>query len=316
MPKKNLIYIIGTAIILTAIFIINNNNESDLIDEFEIKDVSLVTKIFLADRNGNTITLDKKDDQNWIVNNSFEVRKDAISTILSTINQIRIKKPVSNKAYQNVIKYMATTGVSIEIFSKEKMIKSYVIGSNTSDHLGTHMLLKNSPNPYVTHIPAFNGFLSPRYGIQANIIDINSWRSNTVFNIQMESINKIQYTNKKDSTQSYTISRNPLIVKDFEGKEIKHNNQKVLKLLNSFQNLNCEKFKADKFKIKYIDILDELIINTDTLRTYSISENKIKSKEENFTVKRKYATKNSGELMLIQDYVFNKVLININEITY
>ena len=41
----------------------------------------------------------------------------------------------------------------------------------------------------------------------------------------------------------------------------------------------------------------------------------VKTKEENFTVDRKYATLNNGELMLIQDYVFNKVLINIAELT-
>ena len=57
------------------------------------------------------------------------------------------------------------------------------------------------------------------------------------------------------------------------------------------------------------------MVNSDTLRTYKISETSVKTKEENFTVDRKYATLNNGELMLIQDYVFNKVLINIAELT-
>ena len=39
------------------------------------------------------------------------------------------------------------------------------------------------------------------------------------------------------------------------------------------------------------------------------------TKKENFNVERMFATINNGEVMLIQNYVFNKVLINIHEIT-
>ena len=69
-----------------------------------------------------------------------------------------------------------------------------------------------------------------------------------------------------------------------------------------------------KWKIDFSTQLHELIVNSDTLRTYQLSERKEKSKEENFTVDRMYATVNHGDLMLIQDYVFNKVLITLNEL--
>ena len=82
---------------------------------------------------------------------------------------------------------------------------------------------------------------------------------------------------------------------------------------NSFEKLNCETYKV-KWKIDFSTQLHELIVNSDTLRTYQLSEGKEKSKEENFTVDRMYATVNHGDLMLIQDYVFNKVLITLNEL--
>ena len=68
-----------------------------------------------------------------------------------------------------------------------------------------------------------------------------------------------------------------------------------------------------KAKIELATPLHELIVNTDTLRTYAIGGLIEKTKAENFNVKRMYATLNDGELMLIQDYVFNKVLITIDE---
>ena len=317
MLKKYWIFIIAILISIGAIIRINIVNPKSSIkseNKFQIEDPSLITKIFLADRNGNTITL-KKLEKSWTVNDKFIVREEAIKTILSTARKIRINKPVSNAAFENVMKHMATTGVSAEFFAGEKMIKSYTIGSNTSDHLGTYMLLKESKRPFVTHIPSFNGFLSPRYGIQGNTLDITNWRSHVVFKLSKDSIKQIKYTDFIDNRNSYLLTTNPLELFNSEKELLPINTQKTLTLLNSFKSLSCEAFKKEKTKIKNSIQLEELVVNTDTLRTYSISDSNTRTKANNFTVSRKYATLNNGDLMLIQDYVFNKVLINISELT-
>ena len=90
--------------------------------------------------------------------------------------------------------------------------------------------------------------------------------------------------------------------------------EKVLQLLNSFKSLNCESYEEEKEKIAFATPLHELIINTDTLRTYAIGGLIEKTKDKDFNVKRMYATLNNGELILIQDYVFNKVLITISQL--
>ena len=315
MLNKNWIYIIFILIISATFLIIKSNKKSSISAEnhFQIKDTSLINKIFIADRNGTTITL-KKTQNNWTINNQFTVRKDAIKTLLETANKIRIKKPVSKAAFSNVVKFMATTGVYIEFFQDEKIIKSYTIGSNTPDHLGTYMLLNGSEKPFIVHIPSFNGFLSPRYGIQGNTINIINWRSNTVFNLTLKDINQIQYIDYQNYENSYILKTNPLNLINSNNKSIPFNKNKVLHLLNNFQNLNCETFRNNK-NINFSAPIEELIINSDTLRTYKISESDYKKKKDNFTVSRKYATLNNSELMLIQDYVFNKVLINIDELT-
>jgi hypothetical protein len=313
MLKKNWIYIIIIVIVTFSYNFLENKSSITKENRFEIEETSLITKIFLADRNHNTITLSKRE-HNWLVNNQFIVRKAAIATLLSTVNKIRIKKPVSKTAFDNVVKYIATTGVYVEFFENDKMIKSYTIGSNTPDHLGTYMLLTGSKKPFIIHIPSFNGFLSPRYGIQGNSLDIKNWRSNTLFNLSSGAINHIKYTDHLIPENSYFLRTNPFKVINSKNKSVPFNNKKILRLLNSFKNLNCETFKKEKNKIDLGTQLEELVVNFDTLRTYKISNSDIKTKEDNFTVGRKYATLNNGELMLIQDYVFNKVLINITEL--
>ena len=309
-------YIIIISIIILAIILIKFKSSPSMTEnnKFQIEDTSLITKIFLADRNGKTITLKKKQEK-WVVNDQFFVREDAINTILLTANKIRIKKPVSKASFNNVIKYIATTGIVVEFSNNNEIIRSYTIGSNTADHLGNYMLLKDSETPFVVHIPSFNGFLSPRYGIQGNSLDITNWRSTTIFNISFESIKHIKYTDFLNPENSYFLKTKPFKLMNFKNNVIQINKNKVLKLINSFENLNCETFKKEKSVIDSLPQIEELIVNSDTLRTYKILDKKRKNQKDNFTVKRKFATLNNGDLMLIQDYVFNKVLININELT-
>ena len=315
--NKRIVILITILIVSVSIYLLNKNkyDKSTISKEniFHLDNTSSISRIFLSDREGNIIDLTKKNN-NWIVNEKFEVRNDAIETLLSTIQKIRIKNPVSKSGYKNVMKYLATTGINVEIFEHDKMIKSYIIGSSTPDHLATYMIIKNNKTPYAIHIPGFNGFLSPRYGVQNNILNQNLWRSTKVFDLNSNEIKKIKYSNLIDSKNSYWLTCYPVKVRDFNNNYINYNNIKVQKLLNSFKKINCEAFKKNKKRIANSKQIEELIINNDTLRTYQISDSLSISREDNFNVKRKFATLNNGDLMLIQDYVFNKILISIDEI--
>lgn len=315
MHRKNIFYLLTSIILLLFIYILNKDKKSSIASDnnFFINDVSQITKIFLSDRSGNTITLDRKDDK-WIVNQEYIAREEAINNLLKTISEIKIKKPVSKAAFENVVKFMATSGVSVEIFNPEGLIKSYIIGSNTPDHLGTYMLLKDSEKPFVIYIPYFNGFVSPRYGIEGQSLNPITWRETNVFNIKPDDIKSIEFTDLLNKTNSYRLELNPTALYNYSKNRVNINTVNMQKLLSSFRNVNCESFKNNKDAIQSAIQLHTLVVNKDTLRTYRLSKSNIKKKEENFNVKRKYATLNNGDLMLIQDYVFNKVLITINEL--
>jgi len=315
--SKRIGILITILIVLVSIFLINkhNYNKSTITKEnvFHIDNTSSITRIFLSDREGNIINL-VKENNNWIVNEKFKVRNDAIITLLSTIKKIRIKNPVSNSAYKNVIKYISTTGINVEIFKGEKMIKSYIIGSNTPNHLATYMIMKNNNLPYAVHIPGFNGFLSPRYGIQNNILSENLWRSRKVFDLNPKQIKKIKYSDFNNIKNSYLLTNFPIKVRNYKNNYINFDSIKVQNLLNSFKEINCEAFKKNKKRLTNSRQIEELIINDDTLRTFQISDSLFIDRKDNYNVKRKFATLNNGDLMLIQDYVFNKILISIDEI--
>ena len=316
MPKKQFFYYALIILIGIVIWYLNPDKKSTISDDnnFAVSDTASVSKIFIADRSGTTITLDRAEN-NWIINNKYEVRKDAITTILNTIQQIRIQRPVPKNAFETVVKNLATTGVRVEIYNGNKTpIKTYTIGNSTANHLGTYMLLADAKTPFIVHIPSFNGFLSPRYGIQGGKLSQKDWRANTVFKLNPTEINTIVIKHIQKPAQSFMLNTQPMALFNHEGDKVSLEQGKVLQLLNSFKLLNCESYKDEKEKIAFATPLHELIVNTDTLRTYAIGGLREKNKDENFNVKRMYATLNNGELMLIQDYVFNKVLITISQL--
>ncbi|MFQ3333014.1 MAG: hypothetical protein ACI8ZH_000911 [Flavobacteriales bacterium] len=316
MPKKQLFYLVLIVLFGSLIWFLSTDKKSTISTDnnFSVSDTASVSKIFIADRNGTTITLGKTGNK-WIVNNKYGVRKDAIKTILSTINQIKIQRPVPINAFANVVKNLATTGVKVEIYTDKKTPnKTYTIGSSTANHLGTYILMDGAGTPFVVHIPAFNGFLSPRYGITGNKVNEKDWRTRNIFQIKRENITGVSINNIQQPKQSFTLINGPLALLNYSGVEVDFNEEKALALLNGFKLLNCESYKDKKGRIEFATPLHELIVNTDTLRTYAIGNMVNKEKAENFTVKRMYATLNNGELMLIQDYVFNKVLITIDQL--
>ena len=197
-------------------------------------------------------------------------------------------------------------------------MKTYTVGGSTSNHLGTYMLMDNAENPYIVHIAGFNGFLSPRYGIQGYELDINNWRDNTVFKIETEIINEISLIDLEENNNSFTLKTKPLSLLDINNNDIKYDLDKVIKYLNNFSQLNSENFKGNNIDITNEKLIYRLKINydnkVDILETYTFSKNNNNINNSKPNVERMYAKLNNGEFLLIQNYVFNKVFISIDEL--
>ena len=316
MIKKILFILIS----FFVIFLFYNNNQKlkrEAEKNFAIENIDEINKIFLSDRKGTNLTL-YKNDKVWKINNKYNVRNDAINTLLTTIKDIKVQRPVSNTSYNNVIRQLASTGVKVEIYYGKK-IKTYTVGGSTSNHLGTYMLMDEAKNPYIIHIPGFNGFLSPRYGIQGYELDITKWRDNSIFKINNENIKEISLYNYEDPSKSFFISTNPLKLQDIDSISKNYNLNLIMEYLNLFSNIECEKYKGFDIDLTSEKKLYKLGIKHnkkyDILEVYSFSKKNNNKNQSEPNVERMYARLNNGEFMLIQKYVFNKVFISINDFT-
>ena len=318
MKNKKIFFISIVIILLFGLFFIEENKTSSFNTElFSVTDTLSINKIIISDRYDNEIELRRNNNQ-WIVNDSYLVRNDAIKTLLNTLKNIRIKNLLSNEIEKNIEKQISTIGVGIIIYNNNKKINSFIVGPSTSDHLGTYIYHLKTKKTYSTHIPGFNGFLSPRFGIQANRIEINNWRNPTLINYQPNLIDSIFSYNFSNSAKSFKlICGKENNIKNYQNEIIKDVNYGTLNLfLNSFTNLNVEKYLNDTLKNNLNNPSKKLIIysknNIDSLVFYTINSEQDDDSND-YNIKRKIAIKNNKDICLVQDYVFNKVLINIDD---
>lgn len=331
--KKNRLAIIAVIVLgsLSFWFIINNRKGTidKAMKDFAVADTASINKIFLADKEGNKILLERKLNQPWMLNEKYLIRADVIQNLLTTIKKVDIKEPVSKSASDNIIKRLAAKAVRCEIFQNNKLTKAYYIGTETPDQLGTYMVLLNLESmkpydkPFITWIPGFNGYLTTRY-----LTNEKEWRDRTVFQYNPNDIVSIKVEAPYNPEKNYELkvvgNNNFKLKMEATKAELPADTLKVKQYLSYFQQINFEAFETF-LKPKTTDSLrHSKPINILTVKNKSGKENKvvlynrtpprqgILDNEGNpyiFDPDRMNAyLENANEMVIVQYYIFGKLL--------
>ena len=77
---------------------------------------------------------------------AYSNTKRRFDYLLGTIKNIEVKHPVSNSLHDKIVKNLATSSVKVEIFtdSQTKAYKTYYVGGESKDMIGSYMLMENS----------------------------------------------------------------------------------------------------------------------------------------------------------------------------
>ena len=105
MPKKqqNIIIISGIVLLSLLLFwLMKSEQKQAELYNFAVTDTSNISKIFIADMTGNSISLDRIDNV-WQINNTYKVQNRTMKVILRTIKDISVQRPVAESAYNKVI---------------------------------------------------------------------------------------------------------------------------------------------------------------------------------------------------------------------
>lgn len=333
MKQKNKIAIVLFLMLgAIAIWLIMRNNNSTIkqtLKDFAVKDTTSIDKVFLADKKGRSITLEKQSPGKWLVNGKYEARNDAVQTLIYTINKVEVKEPVSKKAHDNIVKKLAAEAVKCEIYSGGKLIKAYYVGSETQDMTGTYMILidlntmQTSAKPFVTYIPGFQGFLTTRY-----FTEEIGWRDRTVFNYIPPDIKSVRMETPGAPDKSFEVlnlGENLFDIKLLEtGKSLKNIDTIAIKqYLSYFQNLNFESFEVEMSPQQMDSVKQTTPTNIITVTLQNGEKNEVKfyprkpkngvteidGKKIEFDPDRMNATMNNGkDFVFVQYFMFGKIM--------
>lgn len=331
MKRSSIITIaILIALIVAAIFVFKKKNKTSTIDKeasnFKFEDTASIDKMFLADKDGKSVLLEKKSGQ-WMVDGKYKARYDLIDLLLYTIRMVDVKSPVSKASKANVIKIMAAKSTKIEVFSKGEKVRQYYVGHTTQDHTGTYMILtnldtdENYEDPFITHIPGFEGFLSTRYNT-----DAVEWRDRQVINYRVPQIKQIKMELHEIPDSSFVIdlfSMQRFGLKNGKGQQIQFAEDRLKQYIAYFQNVHCEFVLEAKSQL--VDSLSKSALPFASLTItdrddksnvcYFYHKFPVASKNEQYGIDYKYDPdrmfikyNNGKDYGVAQYYVFGKIL--------
>ncbi len=337
MRKKNriaaiLVILMGS---LTFWFVLNNRQGTLRAEmkNFAVKDTASINKLFLADKNGRTLTLERDEKGHWTVNGKYGVRMDALATLMETIYRLDVKEPVGKKAQDNVMKRLASKAVKCEIYQKGELVKAYYVGTETQNMKGTYMIMidpetmETMERPFITYIPGFEGYLTTRY-----FTEEKGWRDRTMFEYNPNDIKSVKMEVPYNPSFGYELTVNAN--NDYQIKMLADNKIvadvdpiAVKQYLSYFQILSFESFEVDLKQNQIDSVLKSQPINILTVTDKNGKTNKVtffarKPKKEvygkdglllKFDEERMDALMNNGvDFVMVQFYMFGKVMPSVD----
>ncbi len=256
--KKNLIGLVILVILGTFAFVVFKQKGTGTIKpdlhDFAVKDTASVTKIFLADKTGQKVLLERQSTTEWVVDKNYKARKDAMDVLLKTISRVEMKAPVANTAHDNIVKLLAGKSTKVEVYQGDKKVKTYYVGDATKDNMGTYMLIEGSRTPFICHIPGFNGYLSSRYLTRSL-----EWRDSEIFANRLPQIAEVKVEFHQNPQKSYRIT---------------HSSERIVQLFNGAEQIvpNMDTVFVKRYLLNYKNIRFEGIQPYNQERVDSISQ--------------------------------------------
>ena len=332
MKKNNIILlvILGIIILILSIVLIYNKfgeSANNTLRDFAVSDTASINKIFLVDMNKEHVLLERSDS-GWVLNEQYKAREDFVTVLLETIKRLEIKSPVADKKLPKIMKDISAIGTKVQIYQKNKLVKTYYIGTDDSSNLGTYMILENSSRPFIMHLPGFTGFLSIRY-----TTSLSEWREHLIFNYDLHNIKKVKVSYSDSTNNSFSVEKinHTYNLYDHSGRNVNFepDTLRMKALFNQIKLIAFETFVDDNLVGHKLDSLKKLPVmtqyevtdknnQTKIIKTYKRqNEMQLLNNEGNlfdFDVDYLYGViNNDKELVLLQYYVIDPITLTIND---
>lgn len=207
--KSTLLLVIAVSVLAIIAYYVMKEDEGSggrkAMSDFAIEQPEKIDKIIITETNKNKAELELIEGE-WRVNGKFKARPTNVELLLNTFKTIAVQSSVSKKLKKTTVANMAARHKKVEVFVEGELLKTYYVGSPTKDHYGTYMLLEKegvkSSEPYVVHIPGFNGFLESRF-----YTNVDDWKYSGVFVYDPLEIATVKVEHTASEKSSFIINQ-------------------------------------------------------------------------------------------------------------
>ena len=290
---------------------------------FYIEDTAAIDKIVMYDKSPARVELTRTDN-GWLVDGKHPARDDAIETLLQTLNRMQMRNFIEERMKETVIKRMSVYGKTVEIYANGELVRSFIVGTDTQDEMGTYMMIKGASAPYAVHIPGFNGFLSTRFFTESWL-----WYKRIITDFDPQEITSVQMTYPDSMHYSFQLdikdSENFQLSRVITGDLVTANPARVKPFLVAVSNMRYEGaiIPSDPIYERKDSLLAstpvfELTVNTSS-ETVNLKAYRIKGPAESFDPEgeapefdpdRLHAIINNDRMILVQYYGLRRVLVS------
>lgn len=339
MKKRNLIIIIAVVAIgiVALVVALNGRKKATFKQDYNVEDVSAISKIYLADKQDNEVLLTRTSDSSWVVDNQYPANQPMVDLLLETLGTMQIRQQVNRNAIPNVIKDISARAIKVEVYCNsyrinvfglhllpyEKKMVTYYVGRETQDMMASFMFREGDKVPYIIHIPGFRGFLTPRF-----VTEPLKWRSHNIVDLDAALIKEIKLQIPSSPEESFSVVNNgngfDLVPAVTQMPVSQFDTIRMAQLLSSFTWLNFDEFASivpnsndTSFNVAPRAILTVTDIdgNQTEVRTYikyiNPDDREVMpdtAMYNTFDLDRLYAIIDNKDTVLIQYFVFDKIL--------
>ncbi|MBX7093426.1 MAG: hypothetical protein K1X56_01810 [Flavobacteriales bacterium] len=344
--KKNQIRLILSltvfiGLLVVVIIMMRNKSNSTFkkeLSNFAIEDTASISKFVITNQDKKSVTLTRKSPDHWELDGKYRARIESVYLILEVCKKIEVKSPVPESARKNVLRNMAVEYFKAEFYgANDQLIKTWYVGYPTKDHDASYMILETpeegkSDLPYITYIPGFHGQLTSRF-----YIDPLAWRFTGVFNYDPAEIASVSMTNNDSIHESFEVKvtgENEFQLIDFMNRKVPvFDTAAVRQFVVNFKKIHFETFNKGILSPLQEDSLRHAkpyyIVQVKTKKGESkklnIYHKKVPPKnsvgnentgEYPWDPERAFALLPDGQIVVIQFFVFDKILWPIYAFTH
>ncbi|MEL6669872.1 MAG: hypothetical protein AAFP08_12930 [Bacteroidota bacterium] len=170
--------------------------------EFAVENTDRIQRIFIAKRDGDQVDLHRSGDT-WLVDGQLPTSETAMKNLLDAISRVDIQSIPNYASTPSLVRNISSNGILVRLFgSGDQLLKSYYVGGSSPNELGTYMILEDSEQPYIAHIPGWDGNLRFRYNLTPD-----EWRTKWYFQYEPEEIQSVTVEYPSERARSFRLDR-------------------------------------------------------------------------------------------------------------